>query len=162
MNPRRTHPAFTLIELMLVLAVIGTVLAMAAPSLRGWSRGRTLDGVAAGFLATTRLARAQAVAECRVYRIELTANGYRLALQEGEQFVQTGTSLGRAFLLPDDWQIRLWVPAGGGGQTIRFYPNGRCDLARVVFVADNGRSTEVRCDTPAEGFRVAAGSEALP
>jgi len=37
MKQSRTHSAFTLIELILVMAIIATVMALAAPSLSRWS-----------------------------------------------------------------------------------------------------------------------------
>lgn len=58
----RTH-GFTLIELIVVMALLATVLAVAAPSLSRFFRSRTLDSEARRFIALTRYAQSRAVAE---------------------------------------------------------------------------------------------------
>lgn len=55
--------AFTLIELMLVMAILLIVLAVSFPSLRGFFRGRNLDNEARRFLSLTRYAQNRAVSE---------------------------------------------------------------------------------------------------
>ena len=62
-NFRRSRSAFTLIELILVMAVLAVVLAFAAPSLSRFFRGRSLDSEAHRFLALTRYAQSHAAAE---------------------------------------------------------------------------------------------------
>ncbi|MBM4024858.1 MAG: prepilin-type N-terminal cleavage/methylation domain-containing protein, partial [Planctomycetes bacterium] len=59
----------TLLELILVLIILSTVLALAAPSLRGFFASRRIDGAAAQILALTQWARSQAVSEGIVYRL---------------------------------------------------------------------------------------------
>jgi len=55
--------AFTLIELILVMAMLLIVLAVAAPSLSNFFRGRSLDSEARRFVALTHYARSRAVSE---------------------------------------------------------------------------------------------------
>jgi len=55
--------AFTLIELILVMALLATVLAVSAPSLSRFFRSRGLDSEARRFLALTRAAQSRAVSE---------------------------------------------------------------------------------------------------
>ncbi|MEW6157116.1 MAG: GspH/FimT family pseudopilin [Verrucomicrobiota bacterium] len=66
-NKRSADPAaqraFTLIELILVMAMLITVIAVAAPSLSNFFRGRTLDGEARRFLSLTRYAQSRAASE---------------------------------------------------------------------------------------------------
>ena len=50
----------TLLELILVMLILSTVLAMAAPSLRGFFTSRRIDDAAAQILALTQFARSQA------------------------------------------------------------------------------------------------------
>jgi Tfp pilus assembly protein FimT len=53
----------TLLELILVMVILSTVLAMAAPSLRGFFASRRTQDTAAQILALTQLARSQAICE---------------------------------------------------------------------------------------------------
>src|SRR3954451_18942853 len=64
-NPKSAKPyqAFTLIELILVMAMVLIVLAVAAPSLSNFFRGRSLDSEARRFVALTHYARSRAVSE---------------------------------------------------------------------------------------------------
>ena len=57
------HRGFTLIELMLVMAMLLIVLAVSFPSLRGFFHGRNLDSEARRFLSLTRYAQNRAVSE---------------------------------------------------------------------------------------------------
>ena len=54
---------FTLLELMLVLALLSVVIAVQAPTLARFFRGRNLDAEAQRFLALTRYGQNRAVAE---------------------------------------------------------------------------------------------------
>ena len=63
-NAEKTRPAaFTLIELVLVMAMLLIVLAVAAPSLSRFFRGRTLDSEARRFVSLTRYGQSRAVSE---------------------------------------------------------------------------------------------------
>ncbi len=61
-NPRPGR-GFTLIELVLVLAVLTIVLSVGAPALSRFFRGRTLDSEAHRFLSLTRYGQSRAVSE---------------------------------------------------------------------------------------------------
>src|SRR5437899_9787950 len=55
--------AFTLIELILVMALLGIVLAVSAPALSNFFRGRTIESEARRFMALTHYAQSRAVSE---------------------------------------------------------------------------------------------------
>ncbi len=59
----RGRAGFTLIELILVMAVLAIVLMIMAPSLGNFFRGRTLDSEARRFVSLTRYAESRAVSE---------------------------------------------------------------------------------------------------
>lgn len=158
-----SHPsrAFTLLELVFVLVIISTTLALAAPSLRGWSKGSKLRDAGDEFLAMTRYARGQAVAGGRVYRLYVDANAgtYQLTAQDGAEFRQLGTAWGRQFILPEGFRIAMTDEQGGALEAVEFYPSGRTQVARVRITSGENDMTELRCPTPAEGFRVLTGEE---
>src|SRR5437763_12537532 len=109
MQKRREHSGFTLIELVLVLLIIGTCLAMASPSLRGWSRGSKVRDAGDQFLSIARYGRTAATADARVYRLQIDAPGgtYQLLVQDGEQFTHCGTDFSRVFTLPQGAVIEV-------------------------------------------------------
>jgi len=60
---RETLRAFTMIELILVMALLSIVAALASPSLSNFFKGRALDSEARRFLTLTRYAQSRAVTE---------------------------------------------------------------------------------------------------
>ena len=60
---RQSNAAFTLIELILVMALLMIVVGVAFPSLQNFFRGRSLDSEVWRFLALTRQAQSRAVSE---------------------------------------------------------------------------------------------------
>jgi type II secretion system protein H len=82
--PTRSR-AFTLIELLLVMALLLIVLAVSFPSLREFFRGRHLDHEARRFLSLTRYAQNRAVSEGypMVLWIDAKAGVYGMQAQTG-------------------------------------------------------------------------------
>lgn len=62
-NTPRRDAAFTLVELILVMAMLVIIIAVAAPSLSQFFRGRVLDSEARRLLSLTRYAQSRAVSE---------------------------------------------------------------------------------------------------
>lgn len=63
MRVRQPTRAFTLIELILVMALLVAMISVTAPSLSSFFRGRALDSEARRLLALTRAAQSRAVSE---------------------------------------------------------------------------------------------------
>ncbi len=102
-------PAFTLIELILVMAVMASVLAVSAPVLRGFFASRQAADTAARILALTRWARSYAVTRgqpCRLI-IDDQAGEYWLAVQEGSAYVPLEGELARRFALPQGVSVSV-------------------------------------------------------
>jgi prepilin-type N-terminal cleavage/methylation domain-containing protein len=161
MNRRPQHRGFTLLELVLVMVVVCTALAMAAPSLSGWSRGAKLRDAADQFFAVTRYARAESASSCQVHRlyVDPSAGRYWLAAQDGQQFVELSTGLGRAVVVPDGFRINLTDAQSKTLEFVEFYPTGRTTPAHFSITADNGETINYECPSPAEGFRLTNGHE---
>lgn len=81
----RCSTAFTLIELILVMAMLLIVLAVAFPSLKGFFRGRDLDSEARRFLSLTRYGQSRAISEGvpTVLWIDAQQGIYGLQVQAG-------------------------------------------------------------------------------
>ena len=77
--------AFTLIELIVVMAMLLIVIGISFPSLKGFFRGRTLDSEARRFLSLTRYAQSRAVSEGlpMLIWIDPQESSYGLQVQAG-------------------------------------------------------------------------------
>src|SRR5690606_3886799 len=126
MTPNRPT-AFTLLELVLVLGIMALLMAAAAPSLRGWSRGTKIHDAAERVLAATRYARTQAVNSATTHRFEIDPEGlrHRVTVLEGQMYVPVPGEFGHEQLLPSGVRIQLLRNDGAGEAAVAFEANGR-------------------------------------
>lgn len=132
---------FTLIELILVMSMLAIVLAVAAPSLSRFFRGRTLDSEAKRFLALTRYGQSRAVSEGLPMVLWIDAKQGRYGLQADSSYLEEDTR-NQEFALGEDVQVEVQEPVvsfslqpvfkGSPGVTaklpkIRFLPDGYPD-----------------------------------
>jgi len=146
-----------------VLVLISTVLAMAAPWLRGFSGGRQTAEAAAQVLSLTHLARSQAAAQGRSYRLNIDAEAktYWLTMQQAGAFVELDCEHGRRFQFPEGVSVTLESSvAEGQASYIQFYPDGRSDQATIRLTGRGADVYEVSCQSASERFRVVSPSEA--
>ena len=127
---RRDARGVTLLELVVVLAVLATVAAFALPSIRRGSEGLQLRAGAGRVASLLREARQQAVTQRRPTRVALDA-GHR-----GATLAWDGTSEPlRRVELPE----RFRVQAADGGEALTFSPRGLVRDARWIVEAPGGR-----------------------
>jgi prepilin-type N-terminal cleavage/methylation domain-containing protein len=153
---RFQHRAFTLFELVLVMVILCIAMAVAAPSLRGWSHGARLRDSADQFLAAARFAHTKAIADCKIYRlyVDPRAGTYWVTVQDGEQFVNVGSDFGRVFEVAEGVRMQVTSPeANSNVEFIEFYPSGR-SMPAVARFSDDMAAINVTCRSPAEGFRI--------
>jgi len=155
---RKTRRAgFTLLELILVMVVICTVLAMAAPSLRGFFGSRKTADESARILALIQYARSQAITEGRVYRLnfDMDQGHYWLTAQDGSAFEKLKIEFGRVFAFPEgttgQWDDQL---DDATKSYIEFHPTGRADAAVIRLTDRQGKAFDVQCLSPTERFRI--------
>ena len=159
---RRPAGAFTLLELIAVLVLISTVLAAAAPSLRGFVRGRQTADAAAQVLSLTHLARSRAASRGCIHRlnVDAEAGSYWLTMQQTGAFVEIDGGHGRRFRLPVGVSVALDSPSGAESPGyVQFYPDGRCDQATIELAGGEGDVFHVTCPSPSERFRVVSPEE---
>jgi prepilin-type N-terminal cleavage/methylation domain-containing protein len=159
---------FTLLELIAVLVLISAVLALAAPSLRRFARGRETTDAATHLLALSHLARSQAAAGAQVWRLNIDPDEgtYWLTVQEAGQFVQPQRDYGRLFRFPDGCVVALDLPetvdaydTEDGAPCIQFYPDGRSDPAVIELEDSEGRVIQVVSPSATERFRIETPTE---
>ena len=147
----------TLLELILVMVILSTVLAMAAPSLRGFFASRRTEEAAAQILALTQLARSQAVSEGIVYRLNFDTRdrSYWLTAQRAGVFEELDTELGQIYTLPKDIELELEDLEQEDRDTfLAFTPHGTVTAGTIRLTDRSGRAIEVTCPTMTESFSI--------
>jgi len=135
MNPVRQIHAFTLFELILVMFLLAVIMALSAPVLSRFFRGRNVDVESRRILALTRFAREQAISESAPTEVWFDVNQrdygvralrgffiptnqcYRFELKEGVE------------LEPAEGRTSNWLT--NGLASILFLPDGTVDLVSV-------------------------------
>lgn len=130
MSPGRDARGLTLIEIVVVLAVLATVSAFALPSIRRGSEGLQLRAGAGRVASLLREARQQAVTHRRPTRVALEPNhrGAALAWDGSDEAL-------RRVELPD----RFRLEASAGGEALTFSSRGLVRDARWVVTGPGGR-----------------------
>lgn len=139
--------AFTLIELILVLALLAIATSLIAPSLFNFFRGRAIDSEARQFLALTHAGQSRAVAEGfpMLLWIDAPAGSYGLEQEfaSGKAGTQDADPKAQEFTLDGDIQIQAVdaSPLSVNGRylpAIRFLPDGTIDDASAATVCLTG------------------------
>jgi prepilin-type N-terminal cleavage/methylation domain-containing protein len=146
---------FTLLELILVMIILCTVLAMASPSLRGFFSSRQINNVAEQIMAITRYAKINSVSSCAYYRVFFDPAEGRYwvsALKEGE-YVRLENNFGRSFVIPSDIKIKFEnVARQGGLYYVEYSPEGYCKECNLRLEDDKGNIIDLSCYSPSEEF----------
>jgi prepilin-type N-terminal cleavage/methylation domain-containing protein len=154
---------FTLLELILVMVVISTVLAMAAPSLRGFFSSRKIHDAADNILSLIRYARSQAITEGSNYRLNFdNDNGcYWLTIRQGGVDSDLNNEFGRRFLLPDDTTVELEKEDDqtGNEKYIAFFPQGLAEVGTITLTDRRGDVISIMTPSPAETYRIVVPEE---
>jgi general secretion pathway protein H len=129
---------FTLLEVVVVLAILGFALVLILGYRPPWSRGFDVDTTAAELASELRLVRSEAIATNRTVAFKLDLKGHRY---------RVGLAASRA--LPVALSIKLLTVAGEQGEVgaagIRFNPDGSSTGGRIV-LADGTRRVAVGVD----------------
>jgi prepilin-type N-terminal cleavage/methylation domain-containing protein len=149
--------AMTLLELILVMVILSTVLAMAAPSLRGFFASRRTQDTAAQILTLTQLARSQAICEGVIYRLNFDTQQrtYWLTVQQAGAFEKLKTGFGQVFTLPKDVEMELdGIEEDEKDNFLAFTPHGTVTAGTVRLIDRRGQAVEVTCPTITESFSI--------
>jgi Tfp pilus assembly protein FimT len=150
------------LELILAMVIISTLLAIAAPSLRGFFATRQTQETAARILALTQYARSQAICEGVVYRLnfDLLESTYWLTSQKIGVFEKLKTDFGQVFTLPSGIVVELEDVVEEDKETfLAFTPQGTVTAATVRLIDRRGRAFEVTCPTVTESFSIVESEE---
>jgi type II secretion system protein H len=151
------NKGFTLLELILVMVILSTVLAMAAPSLRGFFGSRKTHDEAARLLALTQFARSQAISEGIIYRLnfDTTERTYWLTSQRAGVFEELETEFGYVFTFPNDITVELEeVEKDDDEMFLAFTPQGTVTAGTIRLIDRRGLVLEITCPTVTELFSI--------
>jgi Tfp pilus assembly protein FimT len=160
---QRPAGAFTLMELALVLVVIGVVLAISAPSLRGFFASRQAADAAMTVLTLTKQARSEAVTRGRPCRLNFdpAAGRFWLTVQQTGAFTPPSVEMARGLCLPEGVQASLRSQSPEGPLPyVQFQPTGRNNVAAIEIEGKQGEVYLVDCPSATEPFRIVSPSEA--
>jgi type IV fimbrial biogenesis protein FimT len=130
--PAAPQSGFTLIELILVLALLVIITSLAAPAMSNFIRGRALDSEARRLMALMHAGQSRAVSEGMPMVLWVDEKQAAYGLQE-ETTGQSGDPKAEDLTLAEYLQIKV-MNAGSAGTTrfgglpaIRFLPDGTVD-----------------------------------
>lgn len=162
-RPLSCPDGFTLLELILVMVIISTVLAMAAPSLRGFFSSRKIHDAAANILSLVRYARSQAISEGLTYRLNIDSEKgvYWLTSNREGAFSELNKEFGREFLLPADTTVKLEKEDDKtkAEKYIAFFPQGMAETGTITLTDRSGDVIEITSPSPAETYRIVESEE---
>ncbi|MBI3416013.1 MAG: prepilin-type N-terminal cleavage/methylation domain-containing protein [Verrucomicrobia bacterium] len=116
--------AFTLIELILVMAMLLIVIAVAAPTLSKFFRGRNLDSEARRFVSLTRYGQSRAVSEGVPMVLWIDAKLGRYGLQQEVSY--TGVDLKAVeYALDKELRVQVTAAVAQPGQLMQARPTAR-------------------------------------
>jgi general secretion pathway protein H len=129
----RNSAGFTLLEMLVVLAILGLVVALALPTLRRPPANLRLEAATRTLASALRYSRAQAIA--RNADVILTIHADRKVFQ---------SSVGSAIQLDQEISVEMIFAAperrGGAGGAIRFFPDGSSSGGDIVLTLDKRRT----------------------
>jgi type II secretion system protein H len=151
------RPAFTLLELVLVMLVLTLITGLVVPALRNFSRGRNLGYAATQITAMANYAHTQAISQGKPYRLNLDVNNgtYWLTARTYDVFEDVRNEPGGVRSLPDEVRMECDLTPQQDGLYVEFRPNGRCDPGTLRLRDNEGNVREVICESTTEQYHIA-------
>lgn len=154
-----SQKGFTLLEILIVLAVIILVLAVSYPSLSRGTAALSLRTTGRDILSTFRYAREKAVTQQSGMIVTVDRENQKLRLTDdfGEG--------NREYILPENVRIQRVVLGGTeteeGSAAVRFLPNGSSDTVEIILQSRNGSLLKVVSDPISGGACIRPGEDTL-
>jgi type II secretion system protein H len=164
MTGRFQFRGFTLMELLLVMVVIAIAAGIAAPAMRGFTRGRRLPNTAQEIVTMTRWCRVQAISDSTIYRLNLDPTESKIWVTKddgtGRNFQPVVTDfVPGEYYLPEGITLTTDIPEASddsGNNTgifVTFEPGGRSDTGTISLHSDDA-TLDIQCLTAYGGFKI--------
>ena len=172
--------AFTLIELILVLAIIAIISSIAIPAVANFEKHQRVSETADDIVALARWARTQAIGNGVSYRLNFSPGDahYWLTVQNGASYenifqasqsgivgTQTtkfdtlGEQIGGQFSAPNGVSLICNIPPQPDGQYVEFRPTGRGEPGTVIVKDALGQVIEIGSLSATEEYHVLSADE---
>jgi type IV fimbrial biogenesis protein FimT len=162
-HPAGSRGGFTLVELMMVMMVVVMVLAMAAPSMRGFAGGRQTSDAALALLSMTHWCRSDAISQGRRCRLNVDAAGQScyVTVEQAGDFVPPSGEASQPVQMPEG-ALAAFRPAQSGQPApsfVQFYPTGRSDAVTMAVTGKQGETYLLTSAAPTESYRLITPAE---
>ena len=151
------NKAVTLLELILVMIVLCTVLAMAAPSLRGFFSSREISDTSYTIAALMNYASNQAITQSNYYRFNYNTENqqYWLTHLEDGQYEILKNEYGKKHEVSKDIKVYLldWIRAEGF-YCVEFSPLGHKTTGRMRLINPQENMVDIICLSSTEAYQV--------
>lgn len=107
----RDSRGFSLVEILVVVAIMGVLMSMAVPGFIDWKRSATYREAARNLHEKMRLARNYAIEQNTEFQVEVDVSGNRARLNRGNR-----SSNSSVFIPETDWE---WLANVGNGYVLR-------------------------------------------
>jgi prepilin-type N-terminal cleavage/methylation domain-containing protein len=148
MSHTQSQKGFSLIELMIAVALLGIVAGMAVPAFQGWIQNQNLKSAAQDLLGDFQWVKQKTITENRQYRItfNIALNNYVLEQDNGLGVFQVVRTKTPTFFSGD---ILITDVTFGGNQSVVFQPRGTMSLGHVSI--GNGQVSTATITTTGSG-----------
>ncbi|WP_316346863.1 prepilin-type N-terminal cleavage/methylation domain-containing protein [Desulfuromonas acetoxidans] len=134
---------FTLVELLVTIAIFGILLGFAIPATKGWRENAADKEVAREILTWYRQARSEAVTNSQLYTVTLNLDTQTLTHFNGDVMDLSRADI-EAHTAAEVWKT-------SGLYSVTFYPKGSCSIPLFIRVNKKDALT-IRLDSTATGL----------
>jgi type II secretion system protein H len=131
---------FSLVELMIVIAMIGIIAAIAAPSYQSYTRKTNFKSAVRELTSDLFQAKEMGISENRNFRISFTVDGSTYSIQRETSTAGTYETV-RTRDISSGVNVKITGAAFGGKSHIEFQPRGTCTSGSVTLANDQWTAT---------------------
>lgn len=149
-KPKQAHGGFTLIELIVVIALVSIMLLFAVPNFSAFFSSDSTSGALRWLIVKIRVLKTSAVREQKLYILhaDMDTDQFWITDESMTTEEEKAAAMEQGLSLPDDVEIAdVEFPRTGrvpeGTVEIAFYKRGYSDRAVIHLEEDGGKSTSV-------------------